>query len=192
MTDAKPERALWDRLSAVLRTEFSQLRPRQHLLGFVSRALPTNVGADTRAALLRLRGIHVGPRTVLYGTPDITGGQSRGFENLSIGADCSIESGCAFEVGDTIAIGDRVTIQHQVLVITTTHDIGPREQRCGRAVHHPVRIEDDVVLGARSVVLPGVTIGAGAIVEAGSVVNKSVAPNTRVRGIPAKRVESPP
>jgi len=188
MTDTKSERALWDRMTAALRAEFGQIRPRQHVLGFVSRALPTNVGVDTRAALLRLRGIRVGPRTLVHGTPDVTGAQ----KNLSIGADCSIESGCAFEVGDTITIGDRVTIQHQVLIITTTHDIGPREQRCGRAVHHPVRVEDDVVLEARCVVLPGVTIGAGAIVEAGSVVNKSVPPNTRVRGIPAKRVESPP
>jgi acetyltransferase-like isoleucine patch superfamily enzyme len=44
-------------------------------------------------------------------------------------------------------------------------------------------------LRARSIVLPGVTVGEGAIVEAGAVVNKDVAPHTRVGGIPAVQLE---
>jgi acetyltransferase-like isoleucine patch superfamily enzyme len=42
------------------------------------------------------------------------------------------------------------------------------------------------------VILPGVTVGAGAIVTAGALVNKDVAPNTRVAGTPAKQVEELP
>ena len=67
--------------------------------------------------------------------------------------------------------------------------LGPREHRAGLRIRHPVVIEDGAWIGARSVILPGVTIGAGAVVDAGSTVNKSVAPNTRVRGTPAKVVE---
>jgi maltose O-acetyltransferase len=45
-------------------------------------------------------------------------------------------------------------------------------------------------LGPRAVVLPGVTIGAGAVVAAGSMVSKDVAANTRVAGVPARPVET--
>ena len=84
-----------------------------------------------------------------------------------------------------------MTIGHQVLIITTTHELGPREHRAGSALRNPVKIEDGAWIGSRCVILPGVTVGAGAIVEPGSVVNKDVAPNTSVRGIPAKVVQEP-
>ena len=50
----------------------------------------------------------------------------------------------------------------------------------------PVVIEDDVDLGVNSIVLPGVTVGRGAIVGAGAVVNKDVPPYAIVAGVPAK------
>jgi len=184
-----PKRPFGERLGAALVAEFGQIRPRQHLFSLISRAVPDNSGGELRATLLRLRGIEVGHRTLVHGTPDITGGESRGFEKLSIGQDCVIGAGCAFEVGESIGIGNRVTLGHEVLIITTTHELGPREHRCGTPVRNPVRIEDGVVVGPRAVILPGVTIGAGAVVDSGAVVNKSVPPNVRVAGVPAKRVE---
>jgi maltose O-acetyltransferase len=180
------------RLSQAVASELAQVRPRQHLLSMVSRAIPPNVGAEVRASLLRARGIHVGQRTLVHGTPDVTGGESRGFEKLSIGDDCVIHEGCQFEVGDVIQIGNGVTIGHQVLIITTTHELGPRTHRCGPAVRHPVIVEDGVIIGPRCVILPGVTIGAGAVIDSSTVVNKSVPPNVRMRGIPAKQVEQLP
>jgi maltose O-acetyltransferase len=192
VTAAKAERSFAERLKGAFFLEFGNIRPRQHLFSVISRALPDNSGAELRAQLLRLRGITVGSRTVLLGTPEVTGGESRGFERLSIGDDCVIEAGCAFEVGETIAIGNRVTIGYQCLIITTTHEIGPREHRCGTMTRSAVRVEDGVVIGPRCVVLPGVTIGAGAVIDPGSVVNKSVPPNVRMRGIPAKKVEDLP
>jgi maltose O-acetyltransferase len=51
-----------------------------------------------------------------------------------------------------------------------------------------VSIEDYVWLGARAVILPGVTVGRGAVVAAGSVVTKNVPPLTIVAGIPARPV----
>lgn len=186
------ELPVWRRAAAALIAELDQIRPRQHVFSLLSRALPDNFGAELKASLLRARGIAVGAGTRVHGTPEVTGGEARGFEKLSIGADCVIEPGCAFEVGDTITIGDRVKIEHQVLVITTTHEIGPPEHRCGIIVRGSVQIEDGAVIGARSTILPGVTIGAGAVVDPGSVVNKSVPANVRVRGVPAKRVEDLP
>lgn len=53
----------------------------------------------------------------------------------------------------------------------------------------PVIIEDDVLIGANCVILEGVKIGKGAVVAAGSVVTKDVAPNTVVAGSPAKIIK---
>jgi galactoside O-acetyltransferase len=52
----------------------------------------------------------------------------------------------------------------------------------------PVRIEDDVWIGARCTLLPGITVGRGAIVGAGSVVTRDVAPWAIVGGVPARVV----
>lgn len=188
--DAKRQ-PLLNKLVSVLKSEFDQIRPQQHALSLISRAIPRNTGNGLRASLLRARGIRVGEGTVLQDTPRFTGGEARGFDKFELGRDCLIGLGCSFEVGTSITIGDRVTVGHQVLIITTTHELGTREHRAGESVRNPVKIEHDAWIGARAVILPGVTIGAGAIVEPGSVVNKDVAPHVRVRGIPARPVEDP-
>jgi acetyltransferase-like isoleucine patch superfamily enzyme len=54
----------------------------------------------------------------------------------------------------------------------------------------PVRVDDGADIGVNAVLLPGVTVGAGAIVGAGAVVTKDVAPNTIVAGVPAKFLRS--
>jgi acetyltransferase-like isoleucine patch superfamily enzyme len=54
----------------------------------------------------------------------------------------------------------------------------------------PVRVRDGADIGVNVVLLPGVTIGNGAIVGAGAVVTKDVAPNTIVAGVPAKFLRS--
>lgn len=53
---------------------------------------------------------------------------------------------------------------------------------------HDVVIGNDVWIGAYGIVLPGVTIGDGAVIAAGSVVTKDVAPYTIVAGVPAKQI----
>lgn len=181
--------SLFKKVLTVLKSEVDQIRPRQHAFGLLSRAIPRDAGNALRASLLRARGIRVGEGTLVRDTPRFTGGEARGFDKFQIGRECVIGLGCSFEVGTTITIGDRVTVGHQVLIITTTHELGPREHRAGVPVRNPVKVEDGAWIGSRCIILPGVTIGAGAIVEPGSVVNKDVAPNTRVRGIPARQVE---
>jgi acetyltransferase-like isoleucine patch superfamily enzyme len=175
-------------VARVLTGEVERFQPLQHALNLVSRAIPLQTGNRMRASTIRARGIEVGEGTVVYGAPEFSGGQS-GFARMTIGKNCVIDIGCSFELGEAIAIGDNVTLGNNVMVITTTHELGPREHRAGAVVSNPVQIETGAWIGPRSVILPGVTIGAGAIVDAGSVVNKTVAPNTRVRGTPAKVVE---
>ena len=56
-------------------------------------------------------------------------------------------------------------------------------------VYARVVIEDDVWIGTRSIILPGVTIGKGSVIAAGSVVTKDVPPYNLVGGIPAKIIK---
>ncbi len=191
MNDAKAPWKYWvEKAFAIFKEEAGQIRPRQHVFSLASRAIPARIGNELRATLFRLRGIDVGPGTVLYDTPELSGGEARDFSNLSIGCNCTIDIGCMFELGDKIAIGDNVMLGYQVLIITSTHELGTREQRAGQLVRNPVKIDNGAWIGSRCVILPGVTVGEGAIVEPCSVVNREVAPHTRVRGIPARRVEA--
>ena len=82
-----------------------------------------------------------------------------------------------------------MTIGHQAMILTSSHEIGPKEHRAGPTVQAPVMIHDGVWIGPRSIVLPGITIGEGAIVAPGALVNKDVPAHTRVAGAPAKVVE---
>jgi acetyltransferase-like isoleucine patch superfamily enzyme len=75
-----------------------------------------------------------------------------------------------------IRIGNNVTIGLRTTIIAHFQEIAG------------VTIEDDVYIGACALILPGITIGHGAVVAAGSVVTTSVPPLTLVQGNPAKRV----
>jgi acetyltransferase-like isoleucine patch superfamily enzyme len=76
----------------------------------------------------------------------------------------------------------------RVLFLTSGHEIGPSERRAGPVHSSPITVEDGCWIGAGSILLPGVTIGRGSIVAAGSVVTKDVAPDTLVGGIPARPI----
>ena len=69
------------------------------------------------------------------------------------------------------------------MILANSHELGPSESRAGSVVGLPVSIGDGVWIGARTTVLPGVTIGPGAIVAAGSVVNRDVEADTMVAGV---------
>lgn len=86
-----------------------------------------------------------------------------------------------------ITIGDEVFIGPKVNLITINHDPDPenRSATYGR----PIVIEDKAWIGINSTILPGVRIGYGAIVGAGSVVTKDVPPMTVVAGNPAKFIK---
>lgn len=95
-------------------------------------------------------------------------------------------SGCTICAAKSIRIGDRVLIGSGALVLDS--DLHPLESgiRHGQGKCAPIVIEDDVFIGARAIVLKGVTIGKGAIVGAGAVVTKDVPAGARVAGNPAR------
>jgi acetyltransferase-like isoleucine patch superfamily enzyme len=93
-----------------------------------------------------------------------------------IGTDALIET----SYPHLVVIGANVAIGIRSIIIA--HFRGPTPQR------PTVRIEDDAFIGPGVIILPNVTIGRGAVVAAGSVVTKSVAPLTMVQGNPAQPV----
>lgn len=90
-----------------------------------------------------------------------------------------------------ISIGNNVLIGMYSIITTTNHgtEMNPLPIRLQEETYKDVVIEDDVWLGARVIVLQGVRIGKGAVVAAGAVVTKDVAPYTVVGGVPAKLIK---
>ncbi|WP_241157612.1 DapH/DapD/GlmU-related protein [Schaalia sp. ZJ1691] len=103
--------------------------------------------------------------------------------NFHVGEGVFINAGCSFQDQGGVWIGNRTLIGHQVVIATLNHDEDPAQ----RGILHPapVIIEDDVWVGAHATILGGVTIGRGAIIAAGAVVTKDVAPGMIVAGVPA-------
>ncbi|MGJ9411601.1 DapH/DapD/GlmU-related protein [Aeromicrobium sp. CF4.19] len=91
-----------------------------------------------------------------------------------------------------VHIGPHVTMGPDCYFVTGDHPVPPDHGsfRDMRSVHRPIRVEEDAFIGGRVTVLPGVTIGRGAAVGAGSVVAKDVPPGATVVGNPAKIVKT--
>lgn len=108
-------------------------------------------------------------------------------KNISVGKNVFINSGCSFQDQGGIYIGDGVLIGHNVVLATLNHDSNPIK----RSTMHtaPIVIGNNVWIGANATVLPGVTIGDGAIIAAGAVVTKDVTNNVIVGGVPAKFIK---
>lgn len=98
--------------------------------------------------------------------------------------------------GATVSAASRITIGNHVLIGTgviitdsDAHPIHPADRSCpGATKVQEVNIENDTFIGARSLILKGVTIGRGSVVGAGSVVTRNVVPFSVVVGNPAKVV----
>lgn len=81
-----------------------------------------------------------------------------------------------------LEIGNHVDIASEVMIWTSQHDVHSQDFH---AIEEKVVIEDYVFIGPRSIILPGVRIGEGAIIAAGSIVTKNVKEKEIVGGIPA-------
>jgi acetyltransferase-like isoleucine patch superfamily enzyme len=105
-------------------------------------------------------------------------------ESLTLGSHVDIGEFCVLRANGGMRIGDRVLVAAHAVLTTRGH---PEElPRWGKTVDAPIVVEDDVWIGSHATVLPGVTIGRGAIVAAGAVVTGDVEPLTIVAGVPAR------
>jgi acetyltransferase-like isoleucine patch superfamily enzyme len=105
--------------------------------------------------------------------------------NFALGEDSTINDHCRLDNRGGIIIGDHVSISSEVCILTADHD--PHSPVfAGR--EREVRIEAHAFIGTRTMILPDVKIGRGAIVAAGAVVTKDVAPLAIVAGSPAREI----
>jgi len=169
------------------------------------RVLAGVIAGRLRAALLRLRGAHVGakPRIGARVRIDrpwcVTMGSRIDIEHdvflkcvddaasLTLGDFVFIGTGSEIDAALRVTIGAYTLLAPGVFITDHAHNAARgillKEQGSRSA---PVAIGADVWLGAKSVILPGVTIGDGAVVGAGAVVTKDVPANAIVAGIPAR------
>ncbi len=108
-------------------------------------------------------------------------------KNIKIGKNVFINACCRFQDQGGIEIGDGCLIGHNTTIATLNHDFNPNK----RANLHPapVKIGKNVWIGSDCTILPGVEIGGGAIIGAGSLVTKSVPANSIALGSPARVIK---
>ena len=185
------------------------LRPHQLTVALADRIANghanVTTGPGNRLAAVRLGGrggnkcaIHIGEDNDLGGLwlihePDA---------EIRMGSRIELTDGCDLDVIESLTLGDDVFIAAEVYVAdhdshhpdwsvrSKDHYARRQGQKDWSVVPHaPVRIEDKAWIGRRAMVLKGVTIGEGAIVAAGSVVTRDVAPWTVVAGVPATEIK---
>lgn len=107
--------------------------------------------------------------------------------NIHLGKNVFINAGCKFQDQGGIYIGDDVLIGHNVVLATLNHHQNPQNR--GNLIPSAIHIGNRVWIGSNSTILPGVTIGDGAIIAAGAVVKSDVPENCIFGGVPAKFIK---
>ncbi|KIL48713.1 maltose acetyltransferase domain-containing protein [Jeotgalibacillus campisalis] len=107
-------------------------------------------------------------------------------ENFYANFDCLILDVCKVEFGDNCMLAPGVHIY------TATHPLHPVERNSGLEYAKPVKFGNNVWIGGRAVINPGVTVGDNAVIASGAVVTKDVPANKVVGGNPARVIKSIP
>lgn len=164
-------RSLRDRLSG-LKADF--------LWHLSTRTVPRLWGARLRNWGMRKLGVQMSRNVMFY-----PGFSVRAPRRLSIGEGASIGPGVLLDAREGLRIGRSAVIAYEAIIWTLNHDYNDEHFAEKGA---PVTIGDYAWICSRAIILPGVTIGEGAVVASGSVVTKDVAPYTVVAGVPARPV----
>ncbi|MCJ7740900.1 acyltransferase [Candidatus Microgenomates bacterium] len=155
-----------------------------------------NICADFELWLLRLAG-HIPSHTIrllCYRSAGIKIGQGSRVhmwanffqpENITLGTDTIVGDHVFLDGRAKLTIGSHVDIASSVMIYNSQHEIDSDDFH---ATYEPVVIEDYVFIGPRVIILPGVTIGRGAVGAAGAVVTKNISPFAVVAGIPAQAI----
>lgn len=108
--------------------------------------------------------------------------------NLMLDDNVYINANCVVLDNAPVRIGRRTMLGPAVQIYCADHAQGIEERRHGLERALSVTIGDDVWIGGAAIILPGVTIGNGAIIGAGAVVTRDVASRIRVAGCPARQI----
>lgn len=111
--------------------------------------------------------------------------------HVKIGKGSWINRECYFDCEDAkITIGENCAVGMQVLFCTSSHVIGDGNKRASQNIKLPIEIGDGCWIGARSTILPGVKIGFGCVIAAGSVVTHHCESNSLYAGVPARKIKN--
>lgn len=114
----------------------------------------------------------------------------RYFKNIEIGDNVAINRGCqlytSFHLSKKIYIGNNVTISPNVKFYAAAQDYHYASMP---DIAEDITIEDDSWICANCIILPGITIGKGSVIGAGSVVSKNIPPNSVAVGNPARVIK---
>lgn len=171
-----------------------------------SRIFVDNVRSVLAARFYFRTAETIGPRVRLYGTPAVKnegrlliGNRVRFYSTIAT-LEVDVGAGGLLEIGDNVLvnygssigatklvrIGNGCNIgTHVMLIDNSFHQLEP-ERRNEVPEPAPVILEDNVWLAARTIVLPGVTIGRNSVIGAGSVVTRDIPANVLAAGVPAK------
>ncbi|WP_241762704.1 acyltransferase [Dyella ginsengisoli] len=105
--------------------------------------------------------------------------------NVTIGDNCVINRETYIDGRVGVIIGNNVNVSFQTCILSLHHD---HNDPSFPAIGGVVTICDHAWIGARAILLPGITIGEGAVVAAGAVVSRDVEPYEVVGGVPAKKI----
>lgn len=150
---------------------------------FFLKWIPGRLGSFLRVKLLPIGG--VGSSAYIF-----EGVQIDKPSKLIMGNRVSLNRGTTINAGGGVFLGDDVLIGPNVIIYSQNHAYGARDLRINSQGYSfgSVNIGDDVWIGAGVIVLPGVTIGKGTVVGAGSVVTKPLPEYTLCVGNPARPV----
>ncbi len=154
----------------------------RHLINLLLWPLPPTRLFALRLSLLRLAGIEIERDARFCGRGWVYG---RG--RLRIGAQSWLSPGVIIHTHAEadIWIGNWCDIAPGVEFITGSHLIGTGDRRAGAGTAKPIRVGNGCWIGARSLILGGISIGDGAIIAAGSVVTRDVPAHALAAGVPA-------
>jgi len=140
---------------------------------------------------LRLLGARIGPRAIVHDVRFFNL-YRRGLPGLRIGPECFLGDECLLDLAESITLEEQVTLAERVVILTHMN-VGyadhPLQVRFP-ALAASVTLEQGCFVGANVTILPGVRVGRGSFVAAGSVLTEDVPPHTLVAGVPARTIRS--
>lgn len=138
-----------------------------------------------RAFVLRLCGAKLGARCHIYPGAIIWAPW-----NLECGDDACIATGAEIYNVARVFIGKRAVISQGAYLCSASHDYTDASRAEFPLVGTPIHVGDCAWVAARAIVLPGVTIGEGCVIGAGSVVTRDTPPHTVCAGNPCRVIKS--
>lgn len=110
--------------------------------------------------------------------------------NIHVGKDFFSNYNCTILDENEVRIGDNCMMAPEAMICTAFHTVDPKGRRDHKGMASPVHIGDNVWIGAKALILPGVSVGNNVVIGAGSVVTKDVPDDVVVAGNPAVIIKS--